>query len=255
MQVIRRMDRRRFLRNAAGLLVPTAGLLIPTPAWAAYPLINSILMPPTFNGTPGSGGVSNAMNGIGGNLAVGAMSKNTTITATVSDSLTNTWNVGPSSGSAALDNRIDYSFPFTPGAAQTFQIAGTAIYSALAAAVFSGAVAGTPQTSTVQGFGSSLTLPSITPNTPYNLSVVSLGDYFGNPTFSIDSGFTILRQIQFNSSVNFGLMLAYKYQTTAAAVAPTITDSPGPIQMAASMIVFPMAAPNTAKLPFHSFPP
>jgi hypothetical protein len=110
-------------------------------------------------------------------------------------------------------------------------------------AVFQDVVAGTPQTSTKTGFANSITLPSITPNTPYNLTVVSLGEYLAGTIYSIDSGFTIVRFLLFNSGVNFGFALAYKYQTTAAPVSPTWTDNNGPNQLASSMAVFPMSAP------------
>lgn len=145
---------------------------------------------------------------------------------TLSDSKTNTWNglTVRSNGAVANDEvRIFYATNPTVGTLHTFTVTGTGSYSLVAVAAFSGAATTTPfdvENGAVAGANTSLATGSITPSE--NDELIIAGISFENPdTLSIDQAMTITNQVPWSSGVTFGCALAYKIQTTAAAINAT----------------------------------
>ncbi len=71
---------------------------------------------------------------------------------------------------------------------------------------------------------------SVSPSVDNEIIITALvaTDTAGGETFAIDSGFTISDQIDYSAGNNYGSALAYKIQTTKAAVNPKWTISPAP---------------------------
>jgi hypothetical protein len=143
-------------------------------------------------------------------------------TTTVVDSKGNTWTqLNVLTALSSVHNSIFYCESPIVGAGHTFTANGTTSYPSICVAAFAG-VGATPfdqQNGTANGgSGTTLTTGSVTPGTDNQLVIAALG--FTDSGAAIDSGFTIVQQQPNVSSESIGSALAYKVQTTAAAVNP-----------------------------------
>jgi hypothetical protein len=147
--------------------------------------------------------------------------------ATLSDSKSNTWTALTAHDSFSLLRSIIYycNNP-TVGSGHTFTATGTASYTAICAAAFSGAIS-TPFD--VQNGGSitgqsTVSTGSITPTQNGELIIAGLcsNNPGGLAGVSINSGFTIAESQDYTAN-NFSSALAYLIQGTAGAVNPAWT--------------------------------
>lgn len=130
------------------------------------------------------------------------------------------------------DVTVDLLYKESPtvSATHTFSVTTSPNYSSLVAAAFSGvktsAAAFDQENSNRHTGGTDQTIQpgSITPSENDELIITCLS-WQSTATASIDSGFTIIAQTTFNGSFHYPVALAYKVQTTAAAVNPTWTLS------------------------------
>lgn len=169
----------------------------------------------------GSGAVSGALNTVGATLLVayGAAGAAPTLT----DSQGNTWTTDASVGGGNPPFHTDrflYVVNPTTNAAHTFQVFGSNV--GIVVAAFDGTLtssafdvrAGTSGTGTT-----TLNPGSVTPTTPDSLILSGLG-IEQNRTESINSGFTIVGKQNFNSGINYAVVLAYKIVTGTSPVDP-----------------------------------
>lgn len=163
---------------------------------------------------------TSALNTTGANLIVVVAAYDSA--ATLSDSLGNTWN-GLTAYSHGSDNytKIWYCYAPTVGSAQTFTLSIS--YGYLAVAAFSGATT-TPfdiENGAYTTGGVSLQTGSITPSIDNELIISGLCFGGNSSAPSVDSGMTITDSTTASQNVSYGGALAYKIQTTAAAINPT----------------------------------
>lgn len=164
---------------------------------------------------------------------------------TVTDSKSNTWAPLTKYQLAnATTLRLYYCENPTVGSGHTFTVSTSLDYPSVCVAAFSGVKTSSSfdvENGTANASSSTIATGSVTPSEDNELVIT--GFCFGNTgTASIDNGFTITGQKQYNSSVNMGGALAYKIQTTAAAVNPTWTISGSPFQLATGIATFKAAA-------------
>lgn len=144
----------------------------------------------------------------------------------VTDSKGNTW-IGLTTqlSGDGEDYRMWYSYNPVVGSGHTFTSDnGGAGYSSIAVAAFSGSQTSPDPKDQQAGTGTSgvtsLQPGSITPSADGELVVTGIG-FNATNTMSINSSFNITDQINASSGLRQGVALAYKIQTTAAAVNPT----------------------------------
>lgn len=148
--------------------------------------------------------------------------------AAPSDSKSNTWsNLTTQTSSTVTRMRISYVANPTGGTGHTFAATGTTDYPTICVAAFSHVATTSPfdvQNGSNSGSGSVTTLQpgSVTPGANAELLVTGLS-FAVSGTASIDSGFTITDQSNYMAGAAIGGAMAYKVQTTAAAVNPTWT--------------------------------
>lgn len=179
--------------------------------------------------TDGNGFTSSSIDTTGATLLVVAVAdSNAAAAGTLSDSKSNTWtqilSIGSGGGTRAT---LYYSKPtIGVGPGHTFSITGAANVPTLSYVCYAGGSPTVPldQSSDAGGGGISTIQPgSITPSRDNALVVCMLSANTTVITPSIDSGFTLLNA-KLSDGVNFeGAGLAYKIQTTPAAVNPTWT--------------------------------
>lgn len=164
---------------------------------------------------------------------------------TLSDSKTNTWTPITSYGVGGTNQKIIGFYVASPtvGSGHTFtaHTESGLTYHAICVAAFSGAHA-TPY-DTINGNSSSgaasLAPGSITPSED-NCLVVSGVNYDSASTGSVDSGMTVTDKVE-NGAGNQATGMAYKIQTTAAAINPTWSWT-GSVSCATNNISFKAAA-------------
>lgn len=165
---------------------------------------------------------TSAIDSTGGDLLVLAWAQDNanTTRATPSDSKSNTYVGMTQKNFSASAASMFYVASPTVGSGHTASYTQSGAYPTIALLAFSGAHA-TPldQESTNSGSGTSLQPGSITP-TEDNCLIVCILAHEGATSISIDSGFTIVESLPFLGPAE-GLAVAYKIQTTAAAVNPT----------------------------------
>lgn len=206
----------------------------------AYSLIANVAA-----GSTGGGAVTTAgINTTGANLIVVSVGwfQNA---MTVSDSNTNTWSALTLHGElAAKANKLFYVFNPTVGAGHTFTAdGGASAFPALSVSAWSGSTS-TPFDVENGASGSAATLAtgSITPAQDNELIIAGLvHDNNTAGAVSIDSTMTITDSVAYSGSNHMGESMAYKIQTTAAAINPTwnITNS---APLAASIASFKASA-------------
>lgn len=134
----------------------------------------------------------------------------------------------------------------TVGTNHTFTFSNTNGYPSIAASAYSGT--DTSQNADQQnGAGassaSSLATGSVPPSTDNQLLVAFIGTTAASrDPGSIDAGFSLTDHAQANPGDGLGLGMAYKVQTTAAAVNPTFSITGGTAQLAAAIATFKAAS-------------
>lgn len=175
-----------------------------------------------------NGGSTTALNTTGSSLIVVAVSRYSAGPAvTLSDSASNTWTALTESinTTGSLACRLYYCANPTTSASHTFTVAGTGIYSSLAAVAFSGGTNASPfdLENGATGTSASATSGGITPSQNNEAVVIATADDGAIANASIDGGFTRVETQLFGGGDHFGLNVAYLIQTTAAAANPTFT--------------------------------
>lgn len=151
---------------------------------------------------------------------------------TLSDSKGNTFTFTGTEYAVANGNRIRCYYKVNPtvGSAHTFTVSGLTgnIFPSIQATAFSGAKISSPfdqQIGATNGSSSTLATGSITPGQADELIITAVaGGSSTGAAYSVDSGFTLIDGILLGSGLHFGLAVAYKIQTAAAAVNPTWTQ-------------------------------
>jgi hypothetical protein len=175
-------------------------------------------------GGGGAGGATTAaIDTTGATLIVVGVSTGHDVTAVVTDNKTSSWTELTSSTNGYVKTQLFYSANPNVGAGHTFN--ATQWVSSIYVLAFSGATITTPfdQQNGANGIGPTLPTGSVTPTVDKEVVVTALGfDTDGFP-LSIDNGFTKQEELEFSSGNYRGGAIAYKVQTTAAAVNPTWT--------------------------------
>lgn len=139
------------------------------------------------------------------------------------DNKSNTFTARTAQNSIFCHSRIYDSIPGTVGSGHAASYSDTTSFPAVGLVAFSGVLQSSPidaQNGATNDSAMSLQAGSVTPSEDGCLIITSIG-FSASNTLSIDQGFTILDQIDFVNGQHFGIAIAYKIQTTAAAVNPT----------------------------------
>ena len=191
------------------------------------------------------------INTSGANLIVVAVNAVTGVTATLSDSNSNTWMLISSQatgGSPSGTNYLYYCYAPTVGSGHTFTVTTTAGAPAVAAIAVSGA-SPSPFEQSVQAFtatGSPVNLPNdLTPEMPYELLVTGVGVNVIPATFSINAGYTIEAQSAGTAGKGSPIAIAYLIQTAQANSQPSwsFTGGTGSSRGAAVLATFQSVLP------------
>lgn len=232
------MDRRRFLKTAAGLFIPAAPAIIRPASAQMWPF------PGPGRAAPGGGGgnaftliasgsgvgdpnaTTSAIDTTGADLLIVAFSYYNAggAVATMSDSKSNTWTALTNRPGGFATTRIYYCRGGTVGSGHTFTLTGNGGgQAAIGMMAWSGSNA-TPFD--VQNGGTSTGSTSVQPGsvTPSqnNSLIVASHSALNGTSLGIDSGFTMQVNINKGGS-NYPLSFSYLKQNTAAAVNPTIS--------------------------------
>ncbi len=137
---------------------------------------------------------------------------------TVSDNKSNSWNALTYRGSGTAGIQFYWSVPTTVGSGHTFQVttSGNSSYPSICVAAFSGGKQTAPndQQNGADGAGNpTVSSGSITPSED-NCLIVSAVSASSGSTPAVDSGMTVIE----TEDGFIGSALAYKIQTTAAAI-------------------------------------
>jgi hypothetical protein len=134
---------------------------------------------------------------------------------------------------------IFYSTGPTFGSSETFTYTKSGSFPSMNVATFGGVLVPSPldQGNGAAGNATSIQTGNITPTTNNQLIIAGL-NFNGTETISIDTGFTITDQQQFNSGNNFGGAMAYLVQGSAGAINPTWTFSGGSADTSANIASF-----------------
>ena len=177
----------------------------------------------SFTPASGDGGTTSAINTTGSTLLVLAIAYLGGVTMTVSDSKSNTWVARTEYASGAGNGRIRLYYVANPtvGSGHTFTFSGSSGFSSVAVAAFNTVVAASPY-DVENGAGSASATSqqpgSITPTSSNELIVSGL-EYVGSSAATIGSGMAVTDAQ--NGGANFSVALAWKAQTSAAAINPT----------------------------------
>lgn len=183
---------------------------------------------------------TSAIDTTGADLIVIAISDYSgTVGATLSDSKSNTWT--PLTGyTFPTENRerLYYCFNPTVGSGHTFTYSGSLTIACVQVQAWSGA-SSSPFDQENGGINNSsgISTGSVTPSEDNELVVTGMS-FDSAATMSIDNGFTISDQVNFGSGNNYGGAMAYKVQTTAAAVNPAWSRDAGTSRNCAAIATF-----------------
>lgn len=175
---------------------------------------------------------------------------------TPTDSKSNTWNELTSYTQTNVRVRLFWSVPTSVGTSHTFTAPADAgpdqVAGVLYMLAFSGGKQTTPndQQNGANAFDTSLACGSITPSDDDQLIISVYGvNGTGAMPVSVDNGMTEVYETAFVAGA-YGGAIAYKIQTTAAAINPTWTrsDSNGQAATVASFYAEPAAASGPANL-------
>lgn len=196
------------------------GLAIPVQA--AITFVNQVAASSPDGNTFTTGAVSMT----GANFFAVSVSYYTT-PPTITDSSSNSWSclTAHTVGGANTGNRICYTANATSTAAHTFTATCTGCFPAVVAMGFAGVKVTSPfdqQNGATTASGTSLQTGSVTPTEDNELLIAGLGFDLNN-TITINESFSTVYQVDFASGASMGVAGAYKIQTTAAAINPTLS--------------------------------
>lgn len=203
-------------------------------------------------------------NGVGPTSAINTTGEDAIIVAVAShgpagavaptDSLGNTLTFIGSFTPAGSDGLISLFYNSNPtgGSGNTFSVPGSGNFPAIAVGAFSG----TQRSIVLDGYtgnngSSSLTTiqpGSLTPSVSGCLMIAACAHHGASgSSISINSGFTMLEQKAFVGSNAYGVAIAYKFKSDAAAENPTFTNTTTGAAMSAIIAAFkPVSAPVIA---------
>lgn len=167
-------------------------------------------------------GTTSAIDSSGSSLLIIGRSRQTA--PVVSDSKGNTWTPCTEQVFGGVGVRLYFVENPTVGASHTATNAVSGWTGAFCFAAFSGALTSgvlDQQNGATPAHGTSGQPGSITPSVDNCLIITAVTADDVTGTYAIDSGFTIIDQINLVGGTSFGVAVAYKIQTTAAAVNPT----------------------------------
>lgn len=167
-----------------------------------------------------------AIDTTGANLLILAAGFYPAITGvpTITDSKGNTWTglVAQDDGQARV--RLWYSTPTTVGAGHTFTLAGSLTYPAIVVGAFGNAKPASPfdtQTGTAVPPGStSFNSGALLPSLSNELIVSAIGLNQASGTLAVDSGMSIVDQVNGQGGSHDSIGMAYIVQTTATSINP-----------------------------------
>lgn len=173
---------------------------------------------------------------------------------TISDSKFNTWNVLTSYSTTPYERQtLYYAINPSVGNGHTFSASSSGSYPAIAVMAFSGMNTSAPfdvqnGNSHGVGGGSTISTGSVTPSQDGSLIVTGQGGATSSQSMTIDNGFTKGTQIDGDVSYNFSVVMAYKIQSTAAAINPTWTQGSTVVAdyMSTAIAVFKPIPPSSA---------
>lgn len=183
-------------------------------------------------GTNGNGYTTGSFNSSGGNLAVtggasGNFGSGSLAAITFSDSKSNSWtSLTKTSAFTSWRSACQLAYKLTPSVGSGHTVSGSCSdNTAGGAAIFSGVASfGAESAGGNSGSGTTCQPGSLTPSEDNCLLLTALCfcRNTGDADVSIDNGFTIIDQNRTNGG-QYCIALAYKIQTTAAAINPTWT--------------------------------
>ena len=179
----------------------------------------------TSKGSPTGGTVTtDAIDTSGANLLVIAITDYSSASSTLSDSKTNTWSALTAQTGNYVRTQMYYVVNPTVGSGHTFTATsvGTS-YPSVFVVAFTGAASSPLDTQNGNGSTSAVSLAtgSITPAQNDELIMSAWGGEA--PNRSANSGMTAVEQQPYNNGLYFAGAIAYKIQTTAAAINVTWT--------------------------------
>lgn len=169
-------------------------------------------------------------------------------TPTLSDSKSNTYTqlTGASKVGSGPAVSIWYAKNAACGTGHTFTVTATTKYPSICVQVFSGGDISAPfdtgKESGATSLGTTIQPGSLTPSVDNCVLITGYGDDITSRTLSIDSSFTITDQAGLVGGQAYSVGMAYKIQTTAAAVNPTWTTTTSSNALRADMAAFKAAA-------------
>lgn len=164
--------------------------------------------------------------------------------ATVSDSKGNTWSARTYYTGSVVAAQIFYCQAPTVGSGHTFTCSGTSTFSTIAVEAFSGSTASPYDTESGAGNASSASTiqpGSITPS-ENNCLIISGTGWNSSGSTTVDGGFSETGELSPGGGNNFGTVMSYLIQTSAAAANPTVTFSPAYDYAATAIASFKAAA-------------
>lgn len=152
------------------------------------------------------------------NLLIAAISYFTSVTPTLSDSFTNTWNGLTAKSSVNATSRLFYAFPATAGINHTFTLTGTAFFGSIAVLALSDALSSPFDVENGAFFENvgGITPGDITTNFSNELIVTALAHDPGISNLVIDTGFSILTSLGYVNAAHQGIALATHTQEVAS---------------------------------------
>lgn len=190
---------------------------------------------------------SGAINTTGANFIVISLTEQTSGGYTISDNKSNTWHPLTARTAVAPSQQFFYAYNANVGSGHTFTGTGGA-FGCISVEAFSGVLVTDPFDQQTGSGGALVASPynSETLTAPENNCLYVLGwAQNADRVFSVDSDFTITDQVGTVGGTNFGGMIAYVVQGTAAAVSPTTTWTGGTFSGNVSLVTF-KAAPASA---------
>lgn len=135
------------------------------------------------------------------------------------DSGSNTWTSLGTTGTNPTSQNFYVASPSGTGVGQTFTYSGTATYTSVCVAAFSGVLASSPFDSpgaSNTATSISLATGSVTPTLATDFMITAVASGGGGSPFSVDSSFIITNTIAFVASTHYAVGIAYKLSTSTA---------------------------------------
>lgn len=190
---------------------------------------------------------TNSIDTTGADLIVIGLAADDGYNTTPTDSKSNTWTqVTNTYTQGNVRVRMWYTTPSSVGSGHTFSFSGSPLGTMFVAA-FEDANQSSPadQQNGANAFASSLATGSITPTEDNELIIGLYGINSTGVPMSVDNGMIEINEVDFLAGNYYGGMMAYKVQTTAAAINPTFTRTNSNGQ-AATVVSFKRAAAAAA---------